>query len=126
MTVRLLVVDDEKSIADMVTSTLEGEGYRVYTAYDGQLAMQMALEHKPDLIISDVNMPFIHGGKILEYIRRTPELQTIPFIFLSGAPSDTVYPMIDATSRVAFLKKPLDIEELVSLVKNLLEKYPNA
>jgi CheY-like chemotaxis protein len=124
MAVRIVVIDDEKSVADMVTHTLEAEGYRVYTGYDGQMGMQLVTQHKPHLIVSDVNMPFMHGGKVLEFLRRTPVLKDIPLIFLSGAPSNTIYPMIDGTTRVSFLKKPLDVTELISLVHHFLEKYP--
>ena len=99
---RIVVIDDEKSMADMVTHALEGEGYRVYAGFDGQMGMQLVAKHKPQLIVSDVNMPFIHGGKVLEFLRRTPAFKNIPVILLSGAPADTVYPLVDATSRAAF------------------------
>ena len=124
MMARIVVIDDEAHVANMVTAALESEGYEVLTGYDGQLGMQLAVKHKPQLIVSDVNMPFIHGGKVLEYVRRTPELRQTPMIFLSGASNDTIYPLLESTSRVAFLKKPLDVGELISLVKHLLEKYP--
>jgi DNA-binding response OmpR family regulator len=126
MSARIVVIDDEKALADMVTMALESDGYRVYTGYDGQLGMQLVTQHKPDLIVTDVNMPFIHGGRVLEFVRRTPELKQTPLIFLSGAPANTVYPMMDANSRVAFLRKPLDIEELLSLVRSFLTQYPAA
>lgn len=120
----IVVIDDEKYIADMVAQALEGEGFRVHVGYDGQMGLQLINAKKPALVVSDVNMPMIHGGKILEYIRRTPAFRQLPIILLSGAPPSTVYPLIDKTSRVAFLKKPLDVVELLSLVKNFLEKYP--
>ena len=123
---RIVVIDDEKSVADMVCTALESEGHEVYTGLDGQLGMQMITKYKPHLIVSDINMPFIHGGKVLEFLRRTPALKEIPVIFLSGAPSDAVYPMIDGVSRVSFIKKPVDVTELLSFVSHILEKYPAA
>jgi len=126
MGIRIVVIEDDIDTANMVTSLLRGEGYTVYTGYDGQMGMEMVKQHRPQLIVSDYNMPFFHGGRVLEFIRRTPELKEIPLVFLSGAPGTTIYPMLDANSRVSFLKKPLDVEELLSLVKHMLEQYPQA
>jgi two-component system chemotaxis response regulator CheY len=121
---KIVVIDDEKSMADMVTQALIAEGHHIFTGYDGQMGMQLAMQHRPQLIISDVNMPLIHGGKLLEFLRRSPELKEVPLIFLSGAPANTVYPLIDNASRVAFLKKPIEVMDLLSLVNHFLEKYP--
>jgi DNA-binding response OmpR family regulator len=121
---RIVIADDDPRLADMIGTALDGEGYKVVIGYDGQMAMQLLIQHVPDLAILDVNMPMYSGIKILESIRSNPKLSQIPVIFLSGASSDFVYKAVDAHQRVAFQKKPLDLIELISLVRHTLEKYP--
>jgi CheY-like chemotaxis protein len=120
----ILVVDDDTSIVHLLKENLEQEGYRVKTGYDGQMALQLAKSAKPSLIIMDVNMPMINGLKALEYLRALPETKSIPILFLSGETSSHVIPALGEASRVAHVKKPIDLEDLNSLVRELLSKYP--
>ncbi len=123
MNATLLVVDDDVALVQMLKSSLESEGYTVHIGFDGQMALQQARVRKPQLIIMDVNMPMTNGLQALEFLRKNPETAPIPVIFLTGASSHLVYPAVEAASRVAYLKKPLDIEQLNSLVKQFLQKY---
>ena len=100
------------------------EGYRVLEGYDGQMALQMARMSRPHLIILDVNMPLISGLKALEYLRESETTKMIPILFLTGEASANVAPRLTAEPRVAHVKKPIDLEDLNSLVRQLLEKYP--
>ena len=119
----VLVVDDDIGLVRLLKECLEAQGYEVLTGFDGQMAIQTARSKKPDLIVMDVNMPLTNGLKALKYLRGMSETQGIPVIILSGAPSNTVYPTLESSSRVCFLKKPVDLEHLESMVRQLL---PNA
>jgi len=119
----ILVIDDDPDIVRILEHAMQEEGHSVLTGQDGQMALNLARSRHPDLIIMDVQMPMTNGLKALEFLRKMPETKDIPIIFLSGARSEIIYPMIANAPRVAFIKKPIDLEQISSLVRELLEKY---
>jgi CheY-like chemotaxis protein len=120
----ILVVDDDTSIVNLLRENLELEGYRVHVGYDGQAAVQLGRSVKPQLIILDVNMPLIGGLMALGHLRELPETKNIPVLFLTGEASSNVFPQLESEPRVAHVKKPIDLEDLNSLVRAMLDKYP--
>ncbi len=120
----ILVVDDDPFIVKLIQEYLEIIGYNVSCAYDGQAALVMAKATKPNLIILDVNMPMINGLKTLQYLRAIEDTQNIPVLFLSGETSAKLTPTLAAVPRISHVKKPIDLEDLNSIVSHLLEKYP--
>src|ERR1051325_5850261 len=118
----ILVVDDDPSIVHLLKEDLTLEGHRVITGFDGQMALQQVKTAKPHLVVLDVNMPMLNGLKALEFIRNLPEGKMIPIIFLTGEASAQVAPMLETAPRVAHVKKPIDLDDLNSLVRMLLEK----
>jgi CheY-like chemotaxis protein len=69
-------------------------------------------------------MPLINGLRALEYLRESAETRMIPILFLTGEASANVAPHLSSEPRVAHVKKPIDLEDLNSLVHQLLDKYP--
>jgi CheY-like chemotaxis protein len=120
----VLVIDDDPSIVHLLKENLELEGYRVVEGFDGQMALHLAKTTHPQLIILDVNMPLLNGLKALQFLRGMKETQNIPVLFLSGEASGNVAPALDAAPRVAHVKKPIDLEDLNSLVRQMIAKYP--
>ena len=123
-TPRILVVDDDQPLVMLLKENLELEGYQVTPGFDGGMAIDLAIAQRPDLIILDINMPTTNGFDTLTHLRKIPETQAIPVIFMTGIKSDTLYPYIDRHQRVAYMKKPLDLENLNSLVRQFLAQYP--
>ena len=121
----ILVVDDDAVFVEAVQEVLEGARYRVLSAYDGQMAVELAKARRPDLIVMDVMMP-TSGLAALETLRTLPETQKIPILFLTGAPSDGVYAAIEKDMRIAYLKKPLDTNNLLEMASLFLRLYPLA
>lgn len=121
---RILVVDDDVALVHLLRESLESMNYRVSVGYDGQMALQQARRDHPDLIVLDVAMPVLNGLRVFQYLRESTDTRAIPVIFLSGELTKDVYPMIEASSRVAHLKKPMDLEQLQSLIRQFLDKYP--
>jgi DNA-binding response OmpR family regulator len=119
----ILVIDDDQYVVNLLKYSLEEAGYRVLPGYDGQMAIQLARTYQPHLAILDVNMPLLNGIKTLEYLRKSPETAIIPVLFLSGARSDLVYPAVMADPRATFIKKPIDLIHIHSLIGELLQKY---
>lgn len=120
----VLVVDDEPNVVKMLKNNLEAEGYTVLCGYDGQMAIHLARTQRPNLIILDVNMPVTNGLKALQSIRTLVETKYIPVIILTGELSQTVYPVLEKTTRIAHIKKPIDLEHLNSMVRQFLQQYP--
>ncbi len=120
----VLVADDDASIVYLLTEDLKGLGHKVIQAHDGQMAIRMARQYRPDLLVLDVNMPMTSGLKVMEYLRASPETARIPIIFITGEMSKNVFPLIESIPRVALVKKPFDLDGLNSLIRQFLKDYP--
>lgn len=117
---RVLVVDDEKFIRDILADFLGMEGYEVRTAEDGVAALQEMQRHPYDVVISDLKMPKMGGIELLDEIaRRTPNVLTV---IMTGF--GTVETAIDAMKRGAYdyVLKPFKVEEVVHIIQRALEK----
>jgi DNA-binding response OmpR family regulator len=120
----ILIVDDDQKLISLLKENFEFEGYKVIVGFDGGVAIDLALSRHPDLIILDINMPQTNGFDALTYLRKNPDTMLIPVIFITGLESKTLYPVIDRHQRVAYLKKPIDLEHLNSMARQFLEQYP--
>ncbi len=124
MVYSILVVDDDEPVLRLLKEELEGHGYHVLTAGNGQTAMRLAQGQLPDLIVLDIAMPIASGLDVFHALRSRPETLRIPVIFMTGVPSANVQPVLAEGGRVAHLKKPIDTVELLSLIQQFLEHYP--
>jgi CheY-like chemotaxis protein len=122
-TYQILVADDNRLMVDLLGDALRELGHNVLPAYDGQAAVRLAHEHRPHLIVLDVNMPMTGGFKAFEFLRSSAATARIPVIFITGEMSANVYPFIEGSSRVAYVKKPFDLDSFNSLVQQFLRDY---
>ena len=118
----ILVVDDDKAIRDFLSDTLEYAGYGVITASDGLSAVGLAEEHLPDLIISDVNMPYLDGFQMLERMREASQTNTVPVIFLTAQNNTSAMRQGMLGGAEDYLAKPFSPNDLLSSVKVQLKK----
>lgn len=120
---KILIIDDEPDIIDMVDYMLSEADYTVVGAETGEKGLEMALEFRPDLTLCDIMMPGMNGYEILKKVRQDPELATTPFIFLTAksAPEELRAGM--ELGADDYLTKPFTEEELLAAVKTQLEKY---
>lgn len=117
---KILIVDDEKSISDLLVFNLEKEGYKTITASDGEEAVDLALSQKPDLILLDIMLPKADGLTVCKKIRQT--LTKTPIIMLSakGEEIDKILGLeIGADD---YMTKPFSVRELIARVKANLRK----
>lgn len=117
---KILIVDDEKSISDLLVFNLEKEGYKTITAGDGEEAVELALTQNPDLILLDIMLPKTDGLTVCKKIRQT--LNKVPIIMLSarGEEIDKILGLeIGADD---YMTKPFSIRELIARVKANLRK----
>src|SRR3954447_20306261 len=83
---RILVVEDDPTISDILRVLLEDDGFRITTALSGRAAMELALADPPDLITLDLQLPDIDGYRLLDELRSQPRLSDIPVVIVSGYP----------------------------------------
>jgi CheY-like chemotaxis protein len=120
----VLVVDDERQIAQVACIRLKNAGYRTITATDGEEAVSMALEAQPDAIVLDVRMPRMDGLTALAQLRLRSQTQDIPVVMLSASLIDKPAAM-DAGARF-FLTKPFDAPTLIAAVNRAVEEACSA
>ena len=118
---KILVVEDTLDTRQMLHHYLKGEGYDVVTAADGREGLYMANAEKPDLIITDINMPEINGLELIRQLRTQPEFEDLPIIALTAYGIDERDNAIRAgASRAA--DKPTDLDGLVGDIEELLKE----
>jgi len=110
---RILVVDDDRLVLATLSYGLSQAGYAVMTADNGDDAILMAREHRPELALLDIRMEGKSGFDVAAYLREY--LQT-PFMFLSAFSDDETVAQVKALGAVAYLIKPLDIGQIVPAV----------
>ena len=120
---KVLLVDDDPHYVKLVKESLEEEGYFVQCAYNGRSALTAAQGWKPDVILMDVNMPFLDGLKTFRHLRAETETSQIPVIFISELVSQVIYPVVETAQRVAHIKKPIDLVDLSSLLRLFFQRY---
>jgi DNA-binding NtrC family response regulator len=114
---RILIVDDEPSVRDVMATVLMDAGYSVLTAADGHIALEIIDDASPNLIITDVVMPNFDGWALLDHAReRNP---TLPIILMSAGDWIQARRTMPIPDHTVFLPKPFAIEELVALVARL-------
>jgi CheY-like chemotaxis protein len=116
----VLVADDQADIRAFVRRHLEGAGYRVVEAADGEEALDRAREELPDLVVSDVMMPRLDGLGLCRALRADPETDFVPVLLLTAraAPEDRLDGLAELCDD--YLTKPFDVRELVARVDNLI------
>ncbi|MPZ25504.1 MAG: response regulator [Micromonosporaceae bacterium] len=118
----ILVVDDDQDIARFVEVNLQLHGYRVVVAHDGEQALAMVQEHKPDLAVVDVRMPRVDGLELTRRLRADPMTAALPVILLT-AKGLTVDKVVGLTAGADdYLIKPFDTSELVARVRSTLRR----
>jgi DNA-binding response OmpR family regulator len=116
---KILVVDDEKKIVEIIRAYLEKNGFQVIAAYDGRTALNLAKNEMPDLVILDLMLPEVSGWDVCRSIRRDSE---IPVIMLTAR--DEITDKIIGLEMGAddYITKPFDPKELVSRVRAVLRR----
>lgn len=117
---RILVVEDDKSIARMVELELEHRDFSVRCAYDGQTGLDEVFEYRPELMVLDIMLPKMDGVAVLNKVRQSGN--RVPVIMLTAR--DTTLDKVHSLDRGAddYLTKPFDIEELLARVRALLRR----
>jgi len=114
----ILVVDDDEDIRVFVRTQLYQAGYDILVAEDAIVAGKLITDRAPDLLILDVNMPFMDGFEFAEALRSDPNIPYIPIIFLTVR--DDGYERAMALGALGYVQKPITGQQLVRLVQRYL------
>jgi two-component system response regulator VicR len=117
---KILVVDDEKPIADILKFNLQKEGYEVYCAYDGVDAIQKVEEHEPDMILLDIMLPLKNGMEVCREIRKKHDM---PIIMLTAKDSEIDKVLGLELGADDYVTKPFSTRELLARVKANMRRH---
>jgi len=120
--IKVLIVDDSRTVVHSLRSVLEQDGYYVMEAYDGMTAIELAKVHQPDLILMDVIMPGLNGFQATRKIRKDPATHSIPIIIISATEQPTEQFWLSKLGANDFLGKPIIRGDLFNKVESQL--YP--
>lgn len=119
---KILIAEDDRELRDNLKHILKLEGFRVFAAKDGLDAFRNILLHKPDVIISDIKMPYVNGIELFKAVRENSESSLIPFIFLTADNDvDSLRTSISMGVKY-YITKPFDLSFLLSTVKLVIEE----
>ena len=120
---KILVIEDEELIRDNIVELLETENFEVFTAENGKIGLQLAIQHQPDLILCDVTMPEIDGYGVITALQNNPITATIPFIFLTANADVGDLRKGMQLGADDYLTKPCTPTELLKAIVIRLEKH---
>lgn len=119
---RIMVVDDEENLLELVKTLLEQEGFEVITASSGKECLEKLKKVKPDLILLDVMMPGMTGREVLEKIRENPKTKGLKVAFLTVVRySEASKANMERLKVADYITKPFDNKDLIRRVKRLVE-----
>lgn len=123
MTKKILVVDDDISIADLLTTALSEEGYEVHKMVQSLRFYDAVREHNPQLILLDLMMPYLEGEDELQLMKLAPETSNIPVIVVTAKPEADIRAEEGWLRQLGvkhIVSKPFDLNNLVNLVKQTI------
>ena len=118
--IKVLLVEDETSLAMILSDTLEAQGFEMRTAHDGEEGLRMFYEQKPDVLVADVMMPKMDGFEMVRHIRKTDKRTPVLFLTARSAVNDVVEGF--ELGGNDYLKKPFAIQELIVRIKSLCQR----
>ena len=116
----IMVVDDSRLVCRLVKEGLEKVGFQVVTAKNGKIAYELVQQRKPDLILSDLDMPVMNGFEFCDALHVRPEYAVIPFVVMSTISDRGHMKRIIRRGAASYIVKPFNIDQVVILVERLL------
>ena len=120
---KILIAEDERDIRDLVAFTLRFAGHEVFTASNGEEAVELAPKVNPDLILMDVRMPRMTGYEACRALKASADLKDIPVVFLSAKGQENEIQQGLDVGAEDYLLKPFAPDQLTTRVKSILVKF---
>ena len=118
--IKVLLVEDEQTLAMIIKDTLEGQNFIIHTAADGDEGLRMFFDLRPDVLVADVMMPRMDGFEMVRHIRQTDKRTPVLFLTARSSINDVVEGFELGAND--YLKKPFGIQELIIRIKALMGK----
>ena len=115
----VLAVDDTRALRNMLADCLKKGGHEVVVAGDGEEALEQLRKHKPDMVITDLNMPRMNGLDFIAAARREPEGENLPMLLLTTETAQALKDRAREVRATGWLTKPFDPEQILGLVEQL-------
>jgi len=117
----VLLVDDDEDYREEIMKVLEVEGYNVIAVEDGEAALPLIRQKKPDIILSNGYMPKMTGVELLRAIKADEELKPIPFVLITGSSDTNFADVARNLGADEIIVKPVEVEALLPLLHKLLK-----
>lgn len=125
---RVLIIEDDGDLQQLLSLALNQEGYEVHYAFNGKEGYDKILQLQPDLIVCDLMMPVLNGIEVIRLVTSNTSVKDIPIVIMTahGDRTEMLESSIKAQGVRAYLRKPFDIPEFKSVVRRMLSQYPRA
>lgn len=120
--VRILVIDDDRTLIKIIERRFESCGWEVISAFDGREGLDKALGQSPDLIVLDTLMPVMTGHEMLERLRRSPDTRNIPVIMCTARSDVQDIATASSYNISDYVTKPFDCTDLIERIEAALER----
>jgi DNA-binding response OmpR family regulator len=117
---KILIAEDESNILVSLEFLMEQSGYEIRTVADGEEALRVAREFRPDLLLLDIMLPLRNGFEVCQLIREAPDLASMKIVMLTAKGRDTEVAKGLALGADAYITKPFATRELLDTIKRLL------
>ena len=122
MAKKILVVDDEPYMLEILQARLESNGYSVITAINGEDCLKKAGEDKPDLVLMDILLPGMSGFEVAKRLKENDLTKNIPIIMVTALIGEDAIAKGLKSGATYFISKPFDSQELLTEIKTVIEK----
>ena len=118
---KLLIIDDDRAFVVLAAAILRDAGFMVLEAHDAMQGYMYAQQDPPAIILLDMQMPAGGGMNLLERVRTIPRLSRIPIVVVTASTDEGIEDTVKAKGAMDILRKPVDRDQLVSMVNSILE-----
>lgn len=119
---KILVIEDEKDLADLLVFNLEKEGFKMFCSYDGLSGLETAKQTKPDLLLLDLMLPGLMGTEICKELRKDPRTEKIPVLMLTARGEEIDRVIGFEVGADDYMVKPFSMRELILRIKAILRR----
>ena len=120
MAKKILIVDDEQDILELVADLLSGANYDVIRATNGAEALSKIAHEKPDLVLLDIRMPGLDGIEVCKRVKADPLLSKIPILLITASSTKVTSEIFEATKAEGYILKPFEVGFVLQKVKEFL------
>jgi DNA-binding response OmpR family regulator len=116
----IVIIDDDRAIAQLTSLWVKAAGFNTVIAHDGRSGLDAIARHRPDLVLLDIRMPEMDGFEVNRQLRNMPELAGIPVIFLSAHAQEATKQESLSSGGRCFLSKPYEVKNLIAAIRTVL------